>query len=322
MDKNEILNSLIAVRGTTLCLGQQSGLFQNIESFPIAENINRRILFIPSDTIDRPITTSFHVNGIKWSVVSAPSIHHISRNVAFIPVSELFSDIKNIEDSDKNGQDCTLDNESTFLHYMNALSVYNIWLIDGFPYMSHGFVSELNKIIKLSQKSNLALGIVLITGLHKFGSTDISTESEAVNEALKEINKKNIPVMVIDRSLRFDQITSFYSPRSSIIEKKLQEFDAERKMTKENLAIVKDILGPLMMITVNMSVSEYVKSVKDQLKSFEAMLPVVKYLDNQFFQTFQENIIPIFDKSQDSQLINNSNKCANELYRLLIDWIK
>lgn len=322
MNKIEILKNILAARGVTLCLGRQRNLFSSIENVLdyIPEN-EQRLLYIPTDSIIKPLITDIHINGYKWMVVVSPSVHHISRNVAYISIDDFFSYLTKFDRCDSSSQIHESNNVTAFKNFIATLSLNNVWMLDGFPYQSHEFVSDLNKMVELCDGANIAFGVAIISGISKFGSTDISTEEDAVQEAIEGIKRKNIPFMVVHKELVCDQVSSFYSPRFFRLDNRLRVFQDDCAKTKENLQIAKDIFPMTLTIGANMSEQEYVNFVKTKLKEFEPMLPVVKYLDDRFYDNFKSRIRHIFNNHNDAELTKSTNECYMELNKLLLQWI-
>lgn len=328
-DKNRIINSILEAQGTTLCLGHRFSHFTSVlgiddKSFEMSE----RVLVIYADIAeDKPLSTQWFVYGIEWRIVMLPSRGLVGRAAAYMSLDTWHKDIDKLrKDYLSETVDIAKSAEAesvvkAAIAYMSSLRVCNIRVIDGFPFMSHETVVELMNAKRLGEKAGVPVGAALVAGLYKFGSTDISTEEEAVEEACKTCGKIGVSCTVVSRKIEDSQVAELFSPASQRLSERLRQFKEECRKTKENINISKEIMGTLLMIGSNMSLLEYVRYVQGMKDVLEPMLPALKYIDMKFYDNFKNQISPIFSDRKESNIYQDSEKCAGVFCNLILKWI-
>lgn len=325
MTQEEIILTFLKLRGTTLCLGES--LDVELEMFGIPKsNISpdmERLICIPSDHFLQNDSFKVYINGKKWDVFFFVSNYISNKIIAYTSTSTFLEDIKSREPGEsKNTNNSFSQNDNNpFYKCVQDLCVTNIWMIDTFPFHTKELDNNIKRIHSMSQASHLEFGVALLTGLRKYGSTDISTEPEAVKKERSQLSKRGVACIEINQSINPNQILDFFSPPSRQFEVATEIFKSDCQTTLDNLEMSKDILGSIFLIGVNMSLKEYMAHIKNTMTLWTPMFPIVKYLNNSFYQNFENAICIKFNYKKASDTMALSNKFADAFYHALKNWI-
>jgi hypothetical protein len=306
MTVTSILSHIFSTRGTTLCLGLNNSVPLSI--FGINEEIDgakdKRAIIIPNSTGVPIQNHDIHICGESWTIHHLVSAKHFTRVIAVMPFDDIIT-------SDKTAQ-----------HLIKMLNILNIQMIDSFPFQTMEGVKKIAIIKEICKEHELGYGVALHHGVNSYGSTDISTEKEAVEKAQQDWLDKGIDCMDIDRVLSPTQTLAFFSPQSRILANALNKFNEDCRATEENINLATAVLTSSLMPTPGMSLESYLKEIRSNLDNvWEPLLPVVKYLDDDFYNQFRDSIRSKFNSAKDSEAVSLSGYCVEVLSLMLKTWI-
>lgn len=324
MTKEDILLSLFKLRGTTLCLGESIDVTLGMLDIPMPTDIEiERLICVPTENYLSDKTIDLFIKGKKWKVFLFPYRHISNKITACLSTENFLNDVAEAtSDKYKKAENPSLQkNDEFFYNYIQSLWITNIWMVDTFPFHTKELVNNINRIKDITQTYGLEFGVALLSGLRRYGSTDISTEPEAVSKEKKELSKRGISCVEVKQTLSLDQIINFFTPNSSQLYLATERFKSDCKRTLENLEMSKEILGSIFLIGVNMSLKEYIIQIKKTMSCWSPMFPITKYLDNTFYQKFEDAIISKFNSKNEADNMALSNRFAETFYHALKNWI-
>ncbi len=305
-----------------MCLGKSLDVGLGILGIPniVMDKEVKRLICIPTENFLLDYKTNLFINGNKWDVYFYQNKIY-NKIIALVATETFLNDINSSSDIKYNEKNDHFDqNNEVFDKYINTLWVANIWMIDTFPFHTKELVNNIKKINNLSNLSHIEFGVALLSGLRKYGSTDISTEKEAVEKEKKELSRQGISCIEIDKIIKHNQIIEFFAPKSRQFLVASEKFKSACHDTLVVLEIV-DILGEIMLIGVNMSFQEYMIHIKKEMSTWMQIFPVVKYLNESFYQNFADSIISDFRNRSEANINTLSKKFAEIFSSSLKKWI-
>lgn len=315
MTESEIIEVLAKTRGTILCLGLKD--IPPLSMFGISDKHRDlfNVLIIPTNKRIFSKELKCYIRGIEWRIVNY---------TLDLPVDSLLV-VSSVAQIDKNN---LAHQEQDYLKaYLDSLcSNFNlqaISLVDSFPFHTKEGLHLIEEIRKFCLDKNLTFKVGLLYGVNKYGSTDISTEDDAVEQEKFFLRKeKNIECIEINQTLTVDNVLDFFIQASSSLKQAVEKFEDACRTTIQNLELFAEILYSFLQISLNYSLTEYITSVKNQLKEFEIFFPISKYLNETFFDEYSKAIASKFNKKKDSTNNEVSQWCVNTLTLAIKQWIK
>lgn len=321
MTQEEILSKLFKLRGTTLCLGVSidAGMGMFGISGIVIDKTTERLVCIPSDSLIKDDKLCIYINGKKWDVRFFPNRHISNKIIACVSTETFLNDIRDGNAGNAGSPD---NKNDTFLKYVQTLCATNILMIDTFPFHTKELVNSINRIRELSEWAHVEFGMALLSGVRKYGSTDISTEADAVKKEKAQLQKEGISCVEVERTVAPSQILDLLAPSSCQFVLASERFKADCQTTDENLEMYRDFMGGVLMVNVNMSLKEYIAHVKNTMNMMIPMFPAVKYLSDSFYHDFENAIRPSFISGKEAENMVMSKKFANSLYYALKSWME
>ena len=307
------LNSHLSTRGLTLCLGLNPHI--NIplllRILNIKTQINpteNKIIFL-FNNFEKTVLEEIFVNGAKWELVKNAKSDSLRSSVAILPLEVLNA---LIDDSSNEEKKLNIDD----------WPINNVWLFDIFPYQTQVGTMILNKIKEWCAKKGFGLSVGLVSGYNQYGSTDISSEDDAIKKEKEYLEREGIKTMVVNKSLSKDQSFELQSLCEDKLKKALNKLSADRSSTLTFIDdSTKDFILYAIMNKVGNGVEQTVRTVKDTLVMLEGLFPIVKYLDEGFYKEYERAIRPYFESKKDSDVHKISGKCADSLMHAIKYWI-
>lgn len=315
MTESEIIEKLAKSRGTILCLGLNDIPPLSILGISGIQPNWPNVLIIPTPKQVFPHELKCFLKGIDWRVVNY--VTNLPINSLFI-VTSIPKIVKEVQyESDQDKIEIYLDS------LCDEFNLQAICLIDSFPFHTKEGLQIIDKINNYCEVKKLTFNVGLLYGVNKYGSTDISTEDEAVKQEMNFLKKeKNIQSFGIDKHLNNNGVLAFFIQNSSSFKQAVEEFENECLTTIQNLELVIDVLYSFLLIPLNSSLREYVFLTKNKLKELDMLFPVQKYFNDSFFVEYQNSIAPKFNGRRDSTNNEISQWCVKTLSYAIKQWIK
>ena len=307
MTPSEIIEVIAKSRGTILCLGLKDT--PPLEMFGVTTKLMTRsnVLIIPTERSFFSKEIKCYVKGMEWRIVNC---------VISLPVNSLLivSSISQI-------------NPYTITGYLKMLceefNLQAVSLVDSFPFHTKEGLHIIEDVRTFCQGKNLTFNVGLLYGVNKYGSTDISTEDEAVQQEIIFLKKeKNIDCIKIDQAITIKNVLGFCVHNSESLKRAIELFQEECERTMQNIELTSEILYAMLQIPLNSSLIEYVNFVKNKLTDLHELFPVVNYFNEIFFEEFRSAISSKFKSKRDSENNKVSKWCVDTLIYSIIIWIK
>ena len=314
MTESEIIEAIAKTRGTVLCLGLNDIpplSMLGISTKPIAWP---NVLIIPSERkIFSEILKCFY-KGSDWRIVNY---------ITNIPLNSLFI-VTSVSQVEKNISTWSAKNIEKYLDSLyNDFNLLAVSIVDSFPFHTKEGLQQIECIRAYCKERGLAFSIGLLWGVNKYGSTDISTEEEAIKQEKKFLlEEKNIKCIEIDKVLSVNSVVEYLFDHSIALTQAVETFKDECMTTSQNLELMDDILSSLLQIPLNASIKEYLDLVKDKLKELDVLFPCCKYLNEQFFVEYGKSISSKFSLRRESTNSEVSKWCVGVLSFAIKQWIK
>ena len=314
MTESEIIEAIAKTRGTILCLGLNAIPPLSILGISAKPITWPNLLIIPSEKKMFSEVLKCFFRGSDWRIVNG--ITNLPLNSLFIVTS-----IPQIEKNISSDADYDIDTYLDSIH--RYLNLQAISIIDSFPFHTKEGLQQIERIHKYCQKKGVAFNMGLLFGVNKYGSTDISTEEEAVKQEKEYLSEeKNIECIEINKTLSVDNVVEFLLDDSTTLTQAVEAFKQDCMTTMQNLELMDDILKSFLLIPLNASTKEYIDHVRNTLKELDVLFPCCKYLNEQFFVEFGKAIFSKFNSRRDSTNNEVSKWCVDTLSCAIKQWIK
>lgn len=314
MTEKEIIESIIKTRGTILCLGLNG--IPSLQSFGFEGNLtdSSRMLIIPTERKIFNQQLKFFLSGTEWTIVNY---------VTKFPLNSLFI-ITSISDINTKYQ---IGNKTQLEDYCSKISstfyLQTINIIDSFPFHTKEGLQYIQAIKTFCEDNNLGFKVSLLHGIHKYGSTDISSEKEAVSREKDHLLKKEVRCIEIDKQILGEKILDYFLHDSTYLEQATKNFKEDCKKTIDNLEQFKDILPSLIELSANSSLKDYINNIKRSFNDeLETIFPIGKYLNDTFYTQYGNSIADRFKNKKDSTINETSKWCISILSYAIQQWIK
>ena len=313
MTESEIIEAIAKTRGTILCLGLNDIpplSMLGISAKPIAWP---NVLLIPSERKMFSEVLKCFFKGCDWRIVN-----YISN----LPLNSLFV-VTSVPQIEKNISSQSANNIEKYLDSLyNDLNLQAVSIVDSFPFHTKEGLQQIECIRSYCKERGLSFNIGLLLGINKYGSTDISTEEEAVEQEKKFLlEEKNIECIEIDKALSVNSVVEYLFDHSTALTQAVESFKDDCMTTSQNLELMDDILSSLLQIPLNASIKEYLDIVKNKLKELDVLFPGCKYLNEQFFMDYGKSISSKFSTRRDSTNNEVSKWCVDTLSYEIKQWI-
>lgn len=315
MTESEIIENLAKTRGTILCLGLNDIPPLSLLGISGTQTNWTNVIIIPTLKQIFAQELKCFIKGLEWRVINYCT--KLPINSLFI-VTSIPKIVKEVQY--ESGQD-------KIEFYLDSLcdefNLQAICLIDSFPFHTKEGLQIIDSISKYCEPKNLSFKVGLLYGINKYGSTDISTEDEAVNQEKKFLREeKNIQCFGIDKGVNEKNVLSFFIQNSASFKNAVELFKKDCTTTIDNLELTVDVLYSLLLIPLNSSLVEYISLIKSKLKDLELLYPVQKYFNDSFFIEYQNSIASKFNSRRDSTNNEISQWCVKTLSCAIEQWIK
>lgn len=309
------MESYLSSRGATLCLGLNSHvtplLLLKILGLDGQIHVTEDRILLLFNNYAETFEKQVYVNGEKWKVVCNVRTDMLRSAIMMLPLEIFYTAISKTGSSDK------LEIEKW--------NINNVWLLDTFPYQTRLGTQALTWIRDWCKVRGYGLGVGLIKGYNQYGSTDISSEGDAIDREMEHLKREHIPAIIVDRHLSMTQAFEIQTLSDDRLQQKMDKLEEEKLHTLDNLEFGKDLLAYFIADKVGAGVSEARKSVQKILTSKENLadlFPIGKYLDDRFYAAYESAITPYFRDNKDSEKYKVNEQCAEALDRALRCWMR
>lgn len=295
----EIIQTLLNNRYLILCLNNNSNV--SSDSFGIESDETSNIIFIPVNDINLiGYKYNFQINSIVWKIqfVSYNSGYGVIARIDYGDFLKITGDLKSYP----------------FSNTVFKLRLGGLWLIDTFPFNSLETNNRVKRVNDFCKANSIGFGVCIISGLSKYGSTDMSNEEDAVKAAIDRLRLLDIDSLNIERILHRNQVIQFFSPKRNFIENNLEKLATDCLKSRDNMFLM-DTLKLVCSIETDEEFESYFLRIKKELTEFASIVPIISYLNDDFYNKIKNKIKAIFQSSKPALL----EKCSNNAINIILN---